>query len=92
MKRMTYSRWALVAGTALLVTACGGGDGGSGTPVAGEPTVPGSDVPVSATTSSAGALAFVKSVAATSNDTASPIMVGDAVLASSETDEADAGI
>jgi hypothetical protein len=92
MKSMTSSRLALgAAATALLLTACGGGDGG-GPPVDADPTVPGTEVPLSATTSSAGALAFVKRVAASSDDTAAPIAVGDAVLASSDTDEPDPGI
>jgi hypothetical protein len=96
MKFMTFSRVAVAAAAcALVMTACGGGDGDgpvSGTPVAGDPAVPGSDVPLSATTSSAAALAFVKGVAAASSDTADPITVGDALLASSETDEPDPGI
>lgn len=93
MKSMTSSRLALgAAATALLLTACGGGGGGGGTPVDADPAVPGTEVPQSATTSSAGALAFVKRVAATSDDSAAPIAVGDAVLASSDTDEPDPGI
>ena len=54
-----------------------------------DPIMEGTDVPLSATTSSAGAMAFVKSVAATSDNKAEPIRVGDAVLATSETDEPD---
>jgi hypothetical protein len=49
-------------------------------------------VPLSATTSSAGALAFVKRVAATSDNRAEPIRVGGAVLATSDTDESDPDI
>ena len=52
----------------------------------------GTDVPLSATTSSAGAMEFVKRVAATSDNKAEPIRVGDAVLATSNTDEPDPGI
>ncbi len=95
MKLMTFSRVAVAAAAcALVMTACGGGDGEgivSGTPVAGDPAVPGSDVPLSATTSPAAALAFVKGVAVTTSDTADPITVGNAVLATSETDEPDPG-
>jgi hypothetical protein len=76
---------------AVLLSACGGGGGGgSAAPV--DPPVAGSDVPLSATTSSAAALAFVRAVAATSDNTATPIMVGDATLATSDTDEPDPGI
>lgn len=97
MKLMTLSRLAFgAAATAVLLAACGGGDGaageGGGTPGAPDPTVPGSDVPLSATTTSAGAMAFVKRVAANSDNTAVPIAVGDAVLASSDVDEPDPGI
>ena len=52
----------------------------------------GTDVPLSATTSSAGAMEFVKQVAATSDNKAEPIRVGDAVLATSNTDEPDPSI
>jgi len=81
---------ALASG-ALLMAACGGGSGGD-IPIAADPPVSGTDVPTSATTSSAGALAFVKSVAASSDNTATPITVGDATLATSETDEPDSSI
>ena len=93
MKPLTSSRNALgaVAAAAMLLAACGGGDGG-GSPVATDPLVPASDVPQSATTRSAAALAFVKRVAATSDNSAAPLTVGDAVLASSDTDEPDPGI
>jgi hypothetical protein len=78
-----------LAGTAVLLASCGGGGGGSSD--SADPPVAASDVPLSATTSSAGALAFVKRVAAMDNS-ATPIVVGDAVLATSDTDEPDAGI
>ncbi len=94
MKYTQHTRLALslAAGT-LLLAACGGGsDHDSGMPVVTDPPVAGSDVPTSATTSSAGALAYVKSVAATSDNTATPVSVGDAVLATSDTDEPDASI
>jgi hypothetical protein len=76
---------------ALLLAACGGGGGGE--PSAGiDPARPGTDVPSSASATSAGAMAFAKSVAASSTDSAEPITVGDAVLASSDTDEPETGI
>jgi hypothetical protein len=88
MKHQTFLMAGL-AGTALLLVACGGGGGGSA-PV--DPPVAGSDVPLSATTSSAGALTFVKAVAASSDNTAAPLTVGDATLATSDTDEPDPSI
>ncbi|MDB5883043.1 MAG: hypothetical protein JWP43_2921 [Ramlibacter sp.] len=85
MKPMTWRRTAAsLAVNGLLLTACGGGGGGPA-PVADD----GTDVPRSAMTSSAGAIAFMKSVAASSDNTASPLRVGDAVLATSDTDEPD---
>lgn len=80
--------WALGTGIALLA-ACGGG-GGSSAPV--DPVVGGTDIPVSATTSAAGAFTFVNGVASSSDNTAEPLVVGDATLATSETDEPDASI
>ena len=93
MKCAKHTRVALsLAGGALLLAACGGGGGGGGMPVATDPPVAGSDVPLSATTSSAGALAYVKSLAASSDNTATPVTVGEAVLATSDTDEPDPSI
>ena len=90
MTQLTYLRAGVsLVGGALLLAACGGGGGSSG-PV--DAPVAGSEVPLSATTSSSGAFAFVKSVAASRDDTASPLVVGDAVLATSETDEPDPGV
>ncbi len=80
--------WALGAGVALLAACGGGGGGGSSAPV--DPVVGGSDIPVSATTSSAGAFTFVNGVASAPDNTAEPLVVGDATLATSETDEPDA--
>lgn len=68
----------------LLLSACGGGGGGSGS---SDPLVSGSEIPQSATTSAAGAFAFVASVAAQPNDSNEPLVAGDAVLATSDTDE-----
>lgn len=70
--------------TGLLLAACGGGGGDR--PASG-PLVPGSQVPLSATASADGAFDFVASVAANHDDGAEPLVVGDAVLATSETDE-----
>ncbi|HSH92053.1 MAG TPA: hypothetical protein VK996_18860 [Ramlibacter sp.] len=92
MKHMTFGRAPVsVAVSALLLAACGGG-GGSEPVAVTDPPVVGTDIPVSATTSSAGALAFVKLVASASSNTADPLVAGDAVLATSETDEPDPGV
>jgi hypothetical protein len=92
MNYRQHTRVALsLAGGVLLLAACGGGHDDS-PPVVTDPPVAGSDVPQSATTSSAGAIAYVKSVAATSDNTATPVVVGEAVLATSDTDEPDPSI
>ena len=92
----------LVAALALLaacggttdfskVGATGGGGAGGGTTVAG--FVDGTDVPLTATTSAAGATAFANSlVTAGTNETGEPLVLGDAVLASNDTDDTDASI
>ena len=91
----------LVAALALLV-ACGGTNdfakvGTTGGGAGGGPTaagfVDGTDVPLTATTSSNGATAFANSlVTAGTSETAEPLVLGDAVLATSDTDEADVSI
>ncbi len=63
----------------LVVAACGGG-GGNG-------NVAGSDVSVRATQDSAQAFSFTANLAGSTNDTGEPIVLGDAQLATSETDE-----
>jgi ABC-type glycerol-3-phosphate transport system substrate-binding protein len=92
MTTSTFTRTLLgmVAG-ALLLAACGGGGGGD-TPIATDPPVAGTEVPVSASTSAAGAFTFVSGLAAAGNDTAEPLVVGDATLAGSDTDEPDPGV
>jgi len=89
---MTSSRtWIGMAAGALLLAACGGGagDGGAAMPPAADR---GADIPQEATTSSAAAVAFVKTVAATSDNTSEPIRIGDATLATSDSDEPDPGV
>jgi hypothetical protein len=99
MKHITFARtWVGAAVGALLLAACGGGSGGgSGSAETGSgmppPTiVTGTDIPLEATTSSAAAVAFVKSVAAGGDNTAEPIRAGDATLATSDSDEPDPGV
>lgn len=73
-------------GTALLA-ACGGGGGGNFVPVPSASNVSGTDVLVSATQDANAAFEFVSSVAAAKSDSADPLNVGDASLATSDTDE-----
>jgi hypothetical protein len=86
---MKISNRFLMATAVVLVagglSACGDDDGV--TPVA---LVPGTDVPVTATTTSLQAQVFVKQVVETPTATAEvadALELGDAVLATSETDE-----
>lgn len=82
---------SLSLAAALLLAGCGGGGGGE--PAAAvDPGASVSGIPAAASTSSAAALAFVRSLAASSDSGAEPIALGDAVLATSETDEPDPGI
>ncbi len=86
---MTNRSWrALLAGAAgaALLSACGGG-GGDAPPTVVDTPAAASEVPASAQASAAGAVAFVRQVAATRDGGAEPIRVGDAVLGTSETDE-----
>ena len=89
MKRFARSRLlpAIMLAGPLLV-ACGGGGGDSGPAL-----VPNTDVPVSATNTSAEAIAFAQQQRTTTGaDSAEPITLGDAKLATSETDEPDPSI
>ena len=87
MTKLPFTRTHLsLAAGALLLAACGGGDPMPTDPVAG------TQVPASATTSSAGAFTFVRDTAGTSDNSAEPLVVGDATLATSETDEPDPGV
>jgi hypothetical protein len=98
MKTIPWGPASLCFACAVLLGGCGGGYSGGGGAGGSVPTfnsdtnINGTDVPLSATTSSAGAMEFVKRVAATSDNSAEPIRVGDAVLATSDTDESDPGI
>jgi hypothetical protein len=83
---------ALGAATAMLA-ACGDSSSlpAPVTPPAPPPPIT-TEIPVSATTSSAGAFTFVNSEAGASKDTAEPLLDGDSVLASSDTDEPDPSV
>jgi hypothetical protein len=94
----THRSWLAASAGALLLAACGsGGDSGgdNGASSGGSPLGNGSDIPVSATSSSAGAFSFVQSlVAAGGSETAEPLQLGgdDVSLGSSETDDADTSV
>ncbi len=80
---------------AVAMVACG--DSGSvHEPVAGTPPAPApaplSDIPASATASSAGAFTFIKSVVESSAETNEPLTTADEVLAVSDTDEPDPSV
>jgi hypothetical protein len=80
---------ALTAAMSLGLSACGS----DSTPA--PQFVTGTDVPVAAVESSNGAAVFVKEVVATPIDTAEkaePLELGDAVLATSDTDEPDSDV
>jgi hypothetical protein len=78
---------SLLALTAVIVTACGGG---SGTTV--EPVVAGTDVPVTATETTAAVISFANLSVSKGTDGDEPLQVGEAALASSETDEPDPSV
>jgi hypothetical protein len=81
---------ALIALTAVMsvgLSACGSDSG--------RQFVTGTDVPVTAVESGSGAAVFVKEVVATPIDiaeAAEPLELGDAVLATSDTDEPDSDV
>ncbi len=80
----------LLAVIAVSVLAACGSSGDSAPPVVVNPFVPGTDVPLTATTSSTGAADFIKGiVAAGGSESTDPLVAGDAMLAVSETDEPD---
>ncbi len=87
MKRI-HSRTAtglLALSTSFLLIACGSGN--NTTP--GVALVPGTDVPLAATQDSAAAFNFVASIVAKGEaDTETPLTVGDAELAVSDTADA----
>jgi hypothetical protein len=88
----THRAWLAASAAALLLAACGGdSSNASGGTASGN----GSEIPVSATSSSAGAFSFVASlVAAGGSETAEPLQLGgdDVTLGNSETDDADPSV
>lgn len=74
----TTALTAAAVALTLVVAACGGG---------GDDNVAGSDVSVRATQDSGRAFSFTANLANSSNENGEPIVLGDAQLATSETDE-----
>lgn len=72
----------LALSASVLLTACGSGN----TAIPNVPLVLGTDVPVSATQDAGAAIDFVTSVVAKGEaDTETPLVIGDAELAATET-------
>jgi hypothetical protein len=91
----THRAWLAASAGALLLAACGSGGGDSGSASGGSPPGNGSDIPVSATSSSAGAFRFVEPlVAAGGSETAEPLQLGgdDVSLGNSDTEDADPSV
>ncbi len=76
---------AALLGASLLLSACS--ESSSSDAPAPIPVVSGTEVPLSATQSAAGALAFVAQQQAMSSDSSEPIVLGDAVLATDDSAE-----
>lgn len=75
----TSTLTAVAAALTLTVAACGGGGG--------ESNFPGSDVGQGATQESRQAFSFTANLAGSTNENGEPIALGNAQLATSETDE-----
>lgn len=87
MKLTLLKSAPLVLALSAVLTGCGGS---SGTTVA--PVVAGTDIPVTATETTAAVVSFANLSVASGSDTDEPILVGEAALASSDTDEPDASV
>ena len=80
-----FKQWTAPAAVAMgLLVACGGG-GGDGAPVT--QYVPGTDLPVGVEARVGDVIAFSKAQIADTSDSRDPVLIGDAVLATSESDE-----
>ena len=88
--KLTLSRFALATlaiSIAALMSACGSGGGGDAV-AQFIPLSPGTDVPLTATQTSSQAIDFVRMVVNKGDaDADTALVVGDVVLATSETDD-----
>jgi len=83
---MTKTRWqAAAVGTVAMLAACGG-SGDSTTP-AGPTLVLGTNVPVTVEQSATGVIDFAKKQLAATSETSEPLVLGDAKLATDDSDE-----
>jgi hypothetical protein len=84
---------ALGAAIVMLV-ACGDGSSlpPTGAAPPGNPPEGTTGIPASATASAQGAFSFVNQTASTQQDSAEPLLDGDAALAASDTDEPDPSV
>lgn len=87
-----YRLTPLLLATSALLTACGGDDHDVSAPAPAPAPAPVSSIPASATTSAAGATAFVKTQVSASSETAEPAVTADEVLGTSETEEPDPAV
>lgn len=93
MKKAKFWSLAAVTLTGLVLVGCGGGGGGGGgdaspPPSAGGGFVTGTDVTVAATTDSKSVIDLLKQIIADrTSDGTEPLVLGDAVLATSDNTE-----
>ena len=81
-------RAALVISATALIAACGSGGGGGDAAPQSVALSPGTDVPLTATQTSIQAIDFVRMVVGKGEaDAETALVVGDVVLATSETDD-----
>jgi hypothetical protein len=87
MQKLFSRSLALIAITAgaLGLAACGSSNNA-------ESLISGTDLPQTITTQPARVISFANSTQAATSDSAEPLAVGDAVLATSETDEPDPSV
>lgn len=85
------ARFVALSAVSVLMIACGDSSSlqsSNNAQLSDNPaTTSASEIPMSASTSAASAMSFVNMMASSQNDSAEPLAVGAAVLATSETDE-----
>jgi hypothetical protein len=83
---MAQYKWITPTAVAIgLLVGCGGGGGGSGLDLV--PKVPGTDVPLAAETNVGEVIQFARTQIANTSDSSDPLVLGNATLATSDTDE-----
>jgi hypothetical protein len=89
MNLISLKSTSVLIAMGLSLAACGGG-GGSSSPA--DPLVAGTDIPVSATETMAGVVSFANLTLVGKDESSDPLVIGDAALASSETEEPDPSV